>query len=54
MNTQINFVQIQDVQLQERVAMVVEYEARTAEEILNEQAAEHKADQNIYTPRYLP
>jgi len=54
MNTQINLIEIPDAQLQERVSSVVEDKARTAEQILNEQAAEHEADKNISTPRYLP
>jgi hypothetical protein len=54
MNTQTDFVEIQDAQLQERVTVVVEDKARTAEQILNEQAAEREADENTSAPRYLP
>lgn len=54
MNTQVNDVEIPNAQLQERVAVVVEDQARPAEQILQDQAAEHQADKNISTPRYLP
>jgi hypothetical protein len=54
MNTPINFIEIEDAQLQERVAIVVEDNARTAEQILTEQAEEHKPNENISTPKFLP
>ena len=53
MNTQINFVEIQDAQLQEHVLIFIEDRTKTPEQVLNEQAAEHDAE-NTSAPRYLP
>jgi hypothetical protein len=53
MNTQNNFVEIQDAQLQERVLILIEDRTQTAEQVLNEQAAEHNVDKTS-APRYLP
>ncbi len=54
MNTQNISIEIQDTQLQERVAVVIEDNARPAEQILTEQASEHEVNSNTSAHRYLP
>jgi len=54
MDAQIDPIEIPDPQLQERVVVVIEDRGRAAEQILDEQAAEHTAGENISTPRFLP
>jgi len=54
MNTQNISIEIQDTQLQERVAVVIEDNARPAEQILTEQASEHEVNSHTSAPRYLP
>ncbi len=54
MNTQDISIEIRDTQLQERVVVVIEDKARSAEQIFIEQAAECEANKNTSAPRYLP
>jgi hypothetical protein len=54
MNAQNISIEIQDAQLQERAVVVIEDNARSAEQILTEQASEHEVNNNASAPRYLP
>jgi hypothetical protein len=54
MNTQKISINLQDAQLQERVAVVIEDNARSADQIIHEQNAERDANENLSTPRFVP
>ncbi|MEW6403707.1 MAG: hypothetical protein AB1649_18080 [Chloroflexota bacterium] len=50
----MNPQKMQETELQERVAIVIEDHALPAEQIMNEQAAEREESDGTSTPRYLP
>ncbi|MBI5838999.1 MAG: hypothetical protein HZB19_02745 [Chloroflexi bacterium] len=54
MNVQTNLIEMRDAELQERVAVVIEDNARPAEQIINEQNTERDADENSSAPRFIP
>ena len=54
MKTQIGSVETQDAELQERVSLVIEDNARPADQIINEQTAQRDENENQSTPRFVP
>jgi len=50
----MNTPEMQDVELQERVATVIEDHTLPADQILNEQMTEHEEGDGTSTPRFLP